>query len=294
MLASFACSAQVLLALHPAALVVDAFSPTTPTVSICGHSNNHARRILVTTQEQQPLSFPSTVVLAANRKEGKDSTDDDEEVPNTNTGMDEAFRQLASLDCLGSEERRESTVKMNEDSKTSLLLSFCEEVSLEQEVKLFKGLLEDSEQKDEAELYSDVMKDMGGTLNEENLTPRERPERRISIVESSASAVKSKKSSSRTGDIPRSEEDSEKFLNQAIDEAIEEAKALSAKDSPDNRKISDSILDDEEIMKEIEEIFEKGNERLLASLEEIRQEQVSTLFILDGLCRTDVRLAWTF
>jgi len=45
--------------------------------------------------------------------------------------MDEAFRQRASLDYLGGgEERRESTVKMNEDSKTSLLLSFSEEVSL--------------------------------------------------------------------------------------------------------------------------------------------------------------------
>jgi hypothetical protein len=43
-----------------------------------------------------------------------------------------------------------------------------------------------------------------------------------------------------------------------------------------NPSISKSILDDKEIMKEIEVIFERGNEKLMASLEEIRTEQVRT------------------
>jgi hypothetical protein len=43
-----------------------------------------------------------------------------------------------------------------------------------------------------------------------------------------------------------------------------------------NPSIAESILDDKEIMKEIEVIFERGNEKLMASLEEIRKEQVRT------------------
>lgn len=192
--------------------------------------------------------MPSTAATSWRLSLSKDDSDKDAQ-----SGMDEAFRQLNSLDSLGDGPKGESTVKMDEQSKAQL--SSAEEASLEEEVRLFKGMLQDSEQ-DASELYSDVMKEMGGTPKAEGM-PKEKRDPEIYIQERSS------------GSIPRSEEDAQKFMDQAIQEALEEAKSM----APDGRKMSDSILDDEEIMKEIEEIFEKGNEKLLASLEEIRKEQ---------------------
>lgn len=175
----------------------------------------------------------------------------DEDEPQT--GMEEAFRQLESLDTLR-DQKAESTVKLDEQSKAKLKADAAADPSLEEEVKLFKGMLQDSEA-DESELYSDVMKDMGGTPKE--APPPKKEEQEIWVQESES--------------IPRSEEDTQKFMDQAIQEALEEAKSM----TPDgiSKKMSDSILDDEEIMAEIEEIFEKGNEKLLAGLQEIREEQ---------------------
>lgn len=181
-----------------------------------------------------------------------DGDNDNEE---KQTGMEEAFRQLGDLDSLR-DKKEESTVKLDEQSKAELK---AEAASMEDEMKLFKGMLEDSEQ-DESELYSDVIKDMGGTPKDLPKRKQEKSEPQIIVQESNTVPT-----------VTRSEEETQKFMDRAIQEALEEAKTM----APDGKKLSDSILDDEEIMKEIEEIFEKGNEKLLASLEEIREEQVS-------------------
>ncbi|CAB9501605.1 expressed unknown protein [Seminavis robusta] len=218
--------------------------PLDTTVSIIRHRTSSALRPVVVAR-----------LLPVLKKKPDDEEDDDE---SSQTGMNEAFRQLGSLDSLGDPtEGKESTVKLDDQSKQELL-SQENKVSMEQEVELFKGLLKDSEESDEDTLYSDVIKDMGGTPKE---APKAKPQQQITIEESGTTTTGSA--------IPRSEEDTQKFMDQAIQEALDEARSM----APDGKKLSDSILDDEEIMKEIEEIFEKGNEKLLASLEEIREEQ---------------------
>ena len=201
-------------------------------------------------------------VLAA-RKKRNDDDDDDDEGPKT--GMEDAFRQFDALDSLGEKEGLASTVKLDDDAKAALK---SEAASMEKEVELFTSMLGDSDQ----DAYSDVMKDLGGTPKDLP-PPPDKSERQISIVEGSVPSSSSTTSKSSQSNIPKSEEDTEKFMNQAIQEALDEARAMSPSDAA-GKKMSDSILDDEEIMKEIEEIFEKGNEKLLASLEEIRKEQV--------------------
>lgn len=58
-------------------------------------------------------------------------------------------------------------------------------------------------------------------------------------------------------------------MDRVLEEAMQEAKdAL-----PSEVKFSDSILEDEELMTEIEAIFDKANEKLLSNVEEIRAEQ---------------------
>jgi hypothetical protein len=198
----------------------------------------------------------------------KMNSEDEEE---TLTGMDAAFRQLGALDSLGEKGTQSSTttVQLDEASKAELK---NEAPSLEQQVKLFKGLLEDSEQ-DQGDLYSDVIKEMGGTPVEQQFPP----EQQIIVEETTLPT-------SSNSDIPPSEQDTQKFMDRAIQEALEDARKMAPGDA---RKMSDSILDDEEIMKEIEEIFERGNEKLMAGLEEIRQEQVSEPGQLDDEMETN-------
>jgi hypothetical protein len=62
----------------------------------------------------------------------------------------------------------------------------------------------------------------------------------------------------------------EEFMNQAINEALKEAKEQNSDVDIDK----ESLLDNKEIMSEIEKIFDRANEQLLQGLEEIRSEQV--------------------
>jgi hypothetical protein len=66
----------------------------------------------------------------------------------------------------------------------------------------------------------------------------------------------------------------EAFMNQAIDEALDEAKEHS-----DDVVKKESLLDNKEIMAEIEKIFDRANDQLLQGLEEIRFEQVGNRWV---------------
>jgi hypothetical protein len=222
-------------------------------------------------RQPQPPTDKNCFVVAAAKAKKNSEDDDDEKFP---TGMDAAFRQLGALDSLGDPQegsKQKSTVQLDEQSKAELLLRGEEAPSLEQEVKLFKELLEDAEQ-DQGTLYSDVIKEMGGTPQPQQ--QQEQPPRQIIVEETFLLETPSSLSTSSSSSFkPPTEQDTQKFMDLAIQEALEEARRMAP--AADASKMSDSILDDEEIMKEIEEIFEKGNEKLMASLEEIRQEQVS-------------------
>jgi hypothetical protein len=193
--------------------------------------------------------------------------------------MNEAFRQLDALDSLFDDDDDKNKKSSNNSEKVQLdqeakaAFGDAEKASLEDEAKLFSSMLQDSEQ-DESELYSNVMKDMGGTPKEQsgdNNNKKKEPSVIVQDVIRGNALGNDGKDLLKDSNI--SIEDKEQFLNQAIQEAMDEASKM----SPESKKsLGDNILDDEEIMKEIEEIFEKGNEKLLASLEEIRQEQVRT------------------
>lgn len=183
--------------------------------------------------------------------------------------MEDAFRELDALgkSSLDKKDGLKSTVKLDDDARAALKSDAeANTKSLEKEAQLFTSMLEDSDQ----DAYGDVMKDLGGTAKEMPASVVDSDSdsgRQIIDIVENTDDVNAPKSP-----LPKSEEDPEQFMNQAIQEALDEARTMSPSDSA-GKKMSDSILDDEEIMKEIEEIFEKGNEKLLASLDEIRQEQ---------------------
>ena len=104
----------------------------------------------------------------------------------------------------------------------------------------------------EAALFSDMASELAGASE-------------IDLIDNVKAQLGGKKTEIRKFD-PNSRE-TEKFLEKALDEAIEEA---SSKTSIDK----ESLLDNKEIMKEIEAIFERANDQLLEGLEDIRKEQV--------------------
>lgn len=204
------------------------------------------------------------------------SKKEDDDEGGGQTGMNDAFRQLESLGSLDDDDddlAAAAKKKVQLDDTAKAALTDLEAPSLETEAAAFTKMLSDDDQ----DAYQDVMSDLGGTPK--GFDAASNPP----IPSSSSSKSKASRTSvsviedatpSPSQNIPKSEEDPESFMNQAIQEALEEARSMSPTEPSSGRKMSDSILDDEEIMKEIEEIFEKGNEKLMASLEEIRKEQV--------------------
>lgn len=186
------------------------------------------------------------VPLSLNAKEDSEDSED------VDAGMAEAFRQLDSLDSLGESDDADSASPLPDgiakvDTTELEEASSTQDLSPEKEVQMYKNMMEsDLEGQSEDDLYSDVLKDMGANAEK---TPKSA---RLSVDQAT---------------LTPNEEDTEEFMNQALEEAVKEVNV-------NNPSISKSVLDDKEIMKEIEEIFERGNEKLMESLEEIRQEQV--------------------
>jgi hypothetical protein len=192
------------------------------------------------------------IVMRAKKDDDEEDDDEDSVVP----GMADAFRQLGDLDSLGDVNVAETNLPASSKpiekatfSSPDDPLPSVEPAPPEKEVQMYKAMVQDLEQQSEDDLYSNVLADMGGSsggVPEEPASP-------ITSVE----VIQSEPTVGET----------EEFMNKALNEAMKEVKL-------NNPSIAASILDDKEIMKEIEVIFERGNEKLMASLEEIRQEQV--------------------
>lgn len=195
-------------------------------------------------------SFVSTATLLLSGK--KDDDDDDEEA--NQTGMSEAFRELDALKSLDEPKKKPLGKRKGFENVDVEPLKNEPKATPEAEVELYKDMMSESE-KEDIELYADMMTDMGGT------PPKPKPQKRIKVQEEETVEL--------LDSLQRSPEDLDVFMNQALQEALEEAKSK----TPDELASIDP-LDDEEMMEEIKEVFEKANDELLASLEDIRKEQV--------------------
>ena len=179
-------------------------------------------------------------------KKAKKTDDNDADQERGGNSFDSAFRQLENLESLGDGDSSEK--KQVPDNKPIQKgdvqnLQNTDAPPPEKEVQIYKEMVQEMEETDEDELYSDVLKDMGGVPTKKDNPP-----------------------SIPLDDTPL-KKSTEDFMNQALDEALKEVKVK-------NPSSADSILDDKEIMQEIEAIFERGNEQLMESLEDIRKEQV--------------------
>jgi hypothetical protein len=159
-------------------------------------------------------------------------------------GMEDAFRQLEDLNSLGGD-----SFTVPEKKQDEAFAKAMQELDLQG--------IEDaipSSPEAEAALYSDMAIEISGVSE-------------IDLIDK----VKSEMGGSKTA-FPQFDptvRETEMFMEKALDEALDEAKRKG-----DYIGDKESILDNKEIMKEIEGIFDRANEQLLEGLEDIRSEQV--------------------
>ena len=161
-------------------------------------------------------------------------------------GMEDAFRQLDELKSLDKDEVALPDRKKKQDEAFAKameeldLKDIAEEepAPMESQVELYKDLASEIESTTETDLIAGIKTDLGGTPTS---FPMFDPTTR----------------------------DTEKFMEEALEQALEEAEKKAQIEIN-----KDSLLDNKEIMKEIEKIFDKANTDLLAGIEEMRTEQV--------------------
>ena len=207
------------------------------------------------TEPSRGFGIPShriaTQVASASRFRVLQAKDDDEDV---SKGMEDAFKQLEGLKSLG--DGSEIPDKKKKDEAFAKAMDELDlqdvtppPVTPELEVKLYEDMVTEVADKDDEDLYSDVLADISG--NPKGFA---------------------KPSSSKQMIIPDfdpKQQGTEEMMNKALEEALSEAKARG------NVEIdTESLLNDKDIMKEIEVIFDRANDQLMAGLQEIRTEQV--------------------
>jgi len=161
-------------------------------------------------------------------------------------GMEDAFHQLDELKSLDEDESAFPDRKKKQDEAFAKAMKALdlkdiakeEAAPIEMEVELYKGLASEMETMTETDIIAGIKTDLGGTPSS---FPMFDPSTR----------------------------DTEKFMEEALEQALEEAEKKAQMEIN-----KDSLLDNKEIMKEIEKIFDKANTDLLAGIEEMRMEQV--------------------
>lgn len=224
----------------------------------------HVRRPSVTRRSQ----------LFASTNDGDDVDDSNLKQP----GMAKAFRLLESLDSLDDpEEYIPAPEKINVDAvlDRESLKDTGVEVAPEKEMAVYIEMVEELEHNDDAEAYAELLEEMGSSvmrtgddtysqvLSDLGGTRPATKKAAGNVAENDDSAPSPPVLSSDVS----SEASAEQLMENALQEALREVKV-------NNPRLSASLLDDREIMREIEGIFNQGNERLIANLEDIRREQV--------------------
>jgi hypothetical protein len=173
---------------------------------------------------------------------------DDDELPK---GMEDAFKQLDVMKALGDDTFTVPEPKTEPDEAFAKALQDIDFEGIEadppppeSEVKLYQEMASELEGKTEEDLIASMKEEIEGTTIGGTALPKFDPTMK----------------------------DTSKFMENALSEALAEAEKKAG--APIDKS---SLLDNKEIMKEIEAVFDKANGKLFKGLEEIREEQVRWL-----------------
>jgi hypothetical protein len=191
-----------------------------------------------------------TILYAKKKKDNEEEEEEDAMTSKSGVGMERAFQQLEQLSFLPTDNSNlldNKNVPKIQASIENVQWTTPSTPTPEQEVLLYKNMVQELEQTTEEDLYSNVLQDMGGGSS------------------TSSSASGTDNTEEKTTDPPKPTTSAD-FLNQALSEALQQVQV-------NTPSAADSILDDPELMNEIEAIFERGNAKLLEGLEAVRREQ---------------------
>ena len=258
--------------------VVQAFHVPSSSSSSSSSNNNWIIRNRQQSSTSTSLSLSSSPLLSLRQRKrqqqqrvvqlfASSSKDDDS---SGGAGMEDAFRELEALQSLDEPERPKEKPKEKDEAFAKAMgnldlkdiLSKVDDdndddsktktPSLESELEIFKDMASELELASEKEelIVADFKSDLL-LADDDDID--------IDIDNDGVPAF-----------------DTEKFMDQAIEEALKEAKERNS----DVEQIigdKDAFLDNKEIMSEITKIFDVANDELLEGLEEIRTEQVRCL-----------------
>lgn len=189
------------------------------------------------------------------------------------TGMENAF---ASLEDLSSLDEIGTPAKSSESKLDLSKIDISPEDEMAElspdEVKLYKDMYAEVNDDDGESIYNDLLGEMNG---EKEFKSGDGFGKKKAVVDTPSNVPLD--DADGIGEINLDEEqltavnlsqDTDEFMKKALEEALEDARVQTKSTS-----ISDSILNDEELMKEINAVFDKANAQLLDSIQDIKKEQ---------------------
>ena len=205
-------------------------------------SSNNARSVLL--KDSKTFRSNRIRIFAGN---------DDE--MNFGPGMEDAFKELESLQSLGGESFPDLSRKPKE--KDEAFATAMEGLDLKDILSEAEAESAATSPESELDLYKDMASELDVASSEEDLIAADFKSD-LELAESNEAGIPTI--------------DTQKFMDKAINEALAEAREQDSSVNVDDAK--EAFLDNKEIMSEIEKIFDKANDDLMGELEEIRAEQV--------------------
>ena len=258
--------------------VVQAFHVPSSSSSSSSSSSNNNWTIRNRQQSSTSTSLSSSPLLSLRQRKRQQqqrvvqlfaSSSKDDDSGGGGAGMEDAFRELEALQSLDEPERPKEKPKEKDEAFAKAMgnldlkdilskvdddndddYSKTKTPSLESELEIFKDMASELELASEKEelIVADFKSDLLLADDDD-----------IDIDNDGVPAF-----------------DTEKFMDQAIEEALKEAKERNS-DVEQIMGDKEAFLDNKEIMSEITKIFDVANDELLEGLEEIRIEQVRCL-----------------
>merc|ERR1712038_785902 len=138
------------------------------------------------------------------------------------------------------------------------------ESSSSDQAKLYTEIYEELKKGGEDGIYDNIMDEMTDSNNTNGKGGR---------VIKDADGIGSLVKEEETLTAVEISQDTDMLMKRALEEAMDEVKSKAPE--PGRSDLTESILDDKEMMKEINAIFDRANEQLLDSIAEIKDEQAA-------------------
>lgn len=259
------------------------FTLPLPTITRTSSSTTRSSASFIITpkKQQQARHSPMPFSKLYNKEQ------DDDEL----TGMEKAF---ASLDEIGSLDLESPVKKLNVDLDADMDTTLSPEELAKKgdlstdEIKLYKEMYQEIEQGAGEEVYGDILGELNDEMTESTSTSTSKPAPApATSINTTTAGIGFGKTSSPPaplddadgiGAINMDDEEqltavelsmnTDEFMRKALEEALAEAKSQTK-----STTIDESLLNDKELMNEINAVFDKANDKLMAGVDDMKSEQ---------------------